>query len=73
MFYSQIVITSKAVGAVYTNTLSIKAMTFGDEGQYTCSVVFNEGEAAKEFVTQLNKLCKYTLVYISIHIHISIV
>ena len=51
-------IDSQTEGAVYTHTLTIKEMTFGDEGPYTCSVVFNEGEEAKEFVTQLTKLCE---------------
>ena len=60
----QIEIGSKTVGSVHTHTLTIKAMSFGDEGSYTCSVVFNEGEAPRNLVTKLTKLCESTLQYI---------
>ena len=56
--FVQIVIADKTVDAVHTNTLTIKRVAFGDEGNYTCSVVFTDGDAPKVLVTQLRKLCK---------------
>ncbi|KAL5249910.1 hypothetical protein ACHWQZ_G015848 [Mnemiopsis leidyi] len=55
-YQSKIVIADSTEGAVYTHTLTIKDVTFGDQGQYTCLVVFSAGETAKTLTTQLSKL-----------------
>ena len=54
----QIVIADSTEGAVHTHTLTIKDVQFGDQGVYTCLVVFNAGETAEVLTTQLSKLCK---------------
>ncbi|XP_063691310.1 roundabout homolog 1-like [Bolinopsis microptera] len=43
-------------GITYTHTLTVKKMTFGDQGKYTCSVVFVENETLVNVVTTLIKL-----------------
>ena len=54
----QIVIADSTKGVVYTHTLTIKDVTFGDQGEYTCLVVFNAGATAEVLTTQLSKICK---------------
>ena len=56
--FVQIVIADKTVDAVHTHTLTIKDVTFGDQGKYTCSVVFTDGDDPKVLITQLSKLCE---------------
>ena len=56
---TQIIIAKTDEAPVYTHTLTIKKLTFGDQGLFTCKVVFTEGGDDKSLTTTVMKLCKF--------------
>lgn len=42
-------------------TLTIANMGFGDQGEYDCDIVFNEGDTAVSLPTNLNKIGEFKI------------